>query len=541
MRIPVRKLLPAAIGIVLGCLPVVAFSYWYDSYLERLGRDETQTNADRAIAALEIRLERVAAKLDSLATSGAAACSPAHLEAMRMATFVTAPLKELSVISAEGKPVCTSSELPPGPRPQIGGSGRTRYPDVVIEVVNVMAANLHMVRVRRILPDGSSLAGLVSIDFSVPVAVKARDGDNAYVRITGPDGALISEVNGAVLSDVPPRDLFSTTAESAAFGVRATVSRIRQQIRARHDGLHFYGMILSLAVGALLFAGTALCRQRRHAADPCAEYAAALERGEFVPYYQPIIDIVSGRLIGAEVLTRWRKPDGSLVGPGAFVHILEQSGLSGALSRHLMRQALADLGNAYGGRPHLRISFNLTAEQFEDPETVNEIRSIFGRSPMRLSQIVLELTERHEPKSFEKAREVIVALQTLGCRVALDDVGTGHSGQSSILRLGVDIIKIDKMFVDSMDNDRNSAAIIGTLVDLARKLGMDTVAEGVERFDQVTELRRRGIRAAQGFVFAPALPASSFLELVEATGPEVAAPEHAPAAQVSDGAQAEVA
>jgi hypothetical protein len=261
-------------------------------------------------------------------------------------------------------------------------------------------------------------------------------------------------------------------------------------------------------------------RQQQHSKEPAAEFVTALENGEFVPFYQPIIDIVSGKLIGAEVLVRWRKPDGSLVSPGGFIHIIEQNGLIGDLSRHLMRQACLDLGQAYGARPHLRVSFNLTAEQFETEDVVAEVRSIFSRSPMKLSQIVLELTERQEPKSFDKTRQVIASLQVLGCKVALDDVGTGHSGLSSILKLGVDIIKIDKMFVDSMDDDRNSATIIGTLVDLGRKLGMDIVAEGVERFEQVVELRRRGIRAAQGFVFAPALPVAAFLQLVEAATPQ---------------------
>jgi EAL domain-containing protein (putative c-di-GMP-specific phosphodiesterase class I) len=116
-------------------------------------------------------------------------------------------------------------------------------------------------------------------------------------------------------------------------------------------------------------------------------------------------------------------------------------------------------------------------------------------------------------------RRVIAALQGLGCKVALDDVGTGHSGLSSILKLGVDIIKIDKLFVDSIGIEHNSATIVETLVDLARNMRMEVVAEGVERFEQIVDLRNRGIRAAQGYVFAPPLPASAFLRLVEAIEP----------------------
>ena len=114
---------------------------------------------------------------------------------------------------------------------------------------------------------------------------------------------------------------------------------------------------------------------------------------------------------------------------------------------------------------------------------------------------------------------MIAALQGLGVRVAIDDVGTGHSGLSYMLKLGVDIIKIDKMFVDAIGTDRNSTTIIETLIDLAHNMRMDIIAEGVETFEQVLHLRELGIRAAQGYVFAPPLPGVSFLQLVEAIAP----------------------
>jgi EAL domain-containing protein (putative c-di-GMP-specific phosphodiesterase class I) len=136
-----------------------------------------------------------------------------------------------------------------------------------------------------------------------------------------------------------------------------------------------------------------------------------------------------------------------------------------------------------------------------------------------MQQVVLELTERDPIENFAEARQVIAALQALGLRIAIDDVGTGHSGLSYMLKLGVDIIKIDKMFVDAIGTDRNSTTIVETLVDLAHNMRMDVVAEGVENFEQVMHLREVGIRSAQGYVFAPPLPGSAFLQLVEAIDP----------------------
>jgi EAL domain-containing protein (putative c-di-GMP-specific phosphodiesterase class I) len=130
--------------------------------------------------------------------------------------------------------------------------------------------------------------------------------------------------------------------------------------------------------------------------------------------------------------------------------------------------------------------------------------------------VVLEVTERYELENLNAARRVIAALQALGCRIALDDVGTGHSGLSYILKLGVDIIKIDRLFVEAIKTDPHTQAIVATLVDLARNLRMKMIAEGVEHFEQVVYLREHGIVAAQGYCFAPPLPGNAFVQLVEA-------------------------
>ena len=129
------------------------------------------------------------------------------------------------------------------------------------------------------------------------------------------------------------------------------------------------------------------------------------------------------------------------------------------------------------------------------------------------------MTERHEIEDHAAARRVIAALQGLGYRIALDDVGTGHNGLSYIHKLGVNIIKIDKMYVDAVATEPQSQAIVATLVSLSRDLQMQVIAEGVETFEQVSYLREHGIHAAQGYVFAPPLPGSAFLELVKATDP----------------------
>lgn len=166
-----------------------------------------------------------------------------------------------------------------------------------------------------------------------------------------------------------------------------------------------------------------------------------------------MVDIRSGRLVGAEVLARWRKPDGSLVLPGSFIPLAELSGLIIDITRRLMRQVCADVGPAIGQRPGFKIGFNFTAMLFSNRNIIRDLRSIFAGSPIALSQVVLELTEREPIDDLTETRQVIAALQGIGVRIAIDDVGTGHSGLSYMLKLGVDIIKIDKMFVDALGSD----------------------------------------------------------------------------------------
>jgi sensor c-di-GMP phosphodiesterase-like protein len=180
---------------------------------------------------------------------------------------------------------------------------------------------------------------------------------------------------------------------------------------------------------------------------------------------------------------------------------------------------IGEVGPAYAMRPKLKLGFNMSAEHFSNETIVRDMCAIFERSSIRYSQIFLEVTERQPLENLNRTRRVIATLQDIGVRIAIDDVGAGHGGLSYILKLGADIIKVDKMFVDALGSDNHSSTIIETLVDLAESMRMDIIAEGVETFEQVVALRERGIRTAQGYVFAPPLPGSSFLKLVEAIDP----------------------
>ena len=511
-----RNIFAVVVGALLAGAPYLVFNYWVEGLIDRQGEVDVGTAAKRAIALAEARVKDTIGTLDNLASRGVNSCEPGQIEAMRYAVFSTIPVKEVSVVGPDAETLCTDLGLPLGERRMISSEllvGATGY---WLDII-AWPSGERMVRLRRQVGTGpNGIAALVPTTLFLPQVSTQGGPFSAYARIMTRQGTIIGEVGERSRGEASPD--FGAMRKSDKFGFDAEIATPRERIAAQHADLKWFGL---LGAGVLLIAATgiAVLLPRGTPRNPMAEIEHALEAGEFVPYYQPIVDIRTGRVRGAEVLARWRKPDGTLVLPGAFIPLMESSGLIHTLTQNLMQKVRDEAGPSIGRRSDLRIAFNFAGKLFSEPTIVKDVRNIFANSPIKFSQVILEVTERDPIVNFTKTRQTIAALQGLGVRIAIDDVGTGHSGLSYMLKLGVDIIKIDKIFVDAIGTDRNSTTIVETLVDLARNMRMDVVAEGVENFEQVMHLRTLGVRLAQGYVFAPPLPGSSFLQLVEAIDP----------------------
>jgi sensor c-di-GMP phosphodiesterase-like protein len=511
-----RNLFAIVVGAVLAGGPFIAFNLWLDNVIERQGQSEVSTAARRAIALAEARVRDAIGTLDALAIAGVSSCDQQDMEAMRRAAFSTIPVKEIGVISPDGKTLCNHLGLPPGEREVISSEPLAGAGGYRLDIISLPGGE-RMVRLRRDVGSAhNSISALVPTVLFLPQVSTGGGPFSGYARIVTAQGATIGEAGGRTADSESAN--FSANTRSNKFGFEVEVLSPRARIEAEHADLKWFGLFAAGTI-VMIVTGFVVLIPRRASRNPITDIERALEAGEFIPYYQPVVDIRSGQLRGAEVLVRWRKPDGTLVLPGSFIPLMEQSDLIDDLTRRLMRKVCAEVGPAFGRRPDLRISFNFAGKLFSEPSIVKDVRNIFLDSPIKFSQVVLEVTERDPIENFTETRQTIAALQGLGVRIAIDDVGTGHSGLSYMLKLGVDIIKIDKMFVDAIGTDRNSTTIVETLVDLARNMRMDVVAEGVENFEQVMHLRTLGVRAAQGYVFAPPLPGSSFLQLIEALDP----------------------
>lgn len=512
-----RNVIAIAVGVLLVGAPLVAFDFWLGGLINRQGREEVETSAKRAISLAESRVTQVIHALNQLAVRGVASCGQGPIEAMRRAVFRTTPIKEIAIVGPDGQTLCTQFGLPLDERKLVSSEPLVGADGYFLDLVR-LAGGRPMVRLRRHAGAGpNEIAALVPTILFLPQVSTQGGPFSAYAHIATHAGTLIGETGRRSKQQAASR-AFTANANSSRFGFQAEIVTPRAQVAAGQADLKWLGIFTSGAV-VLIVAAITLLIPRRTAGNPVVEIERALAAGEFVPYYQPIVDIRSGQLRGAEVLVRWRKPDGTLVLPGAFIPLAESSGLIRDLTHDLMQRVCVEAGAAVGCRPALKISFNFAGKLFGDKSIVKDVRKVFSGSPIKLSQVVLEVTERDQIENFTEARQIIAALQGLGVRIAIDDVGTGHSGLSYMLKLGVDIIKIDKMFVDAIGTDRNSTTIVETLIDLARNMRMDVVAEGVETFEQVVHLRELGIRSAQGYVFAPPLPGSSFLQLIDAIDP----------------------
>ncbi|PPK92263.1 diguanylate cyclase (GGDEF)-like protein [Kineococcus xinjiangensis] len=244
----------------------------------------------------------------------------------------------------------------------------------------------------------------------------------------------------------------------------------------------------------------------RHRLHELAELRAAVTAGELLVHYQPQIDATTLAVTGVEALIRWRRRDGQVVAPASFLPLVEEAGLMPQLSEHVLQQTCRHLQFWRGAGLHLEASINLTAAEITPalPERLHTLLALHGL-PARA--LLIELTEESLLTERSAARQVLEQLHDLGVRVAIDDFGTGHSTFTYLCELPVDQIKVDKSFVLPMLDDRRAGAAVTASVGLARALGIQTVAEGVETPALLRAAGAAGCDLLQGYHIARPMPA----------------------------------
>jgi diguanylate cyclase (GGDEF)-like protein len=242
-----------------------------------------------------------------------------------------------------------------------------------------------------------------------------------------------------------------------------------------------------------------------------------LEHGQFIPFFEPQVDLSTGEIVGFEVLARWIHPLSGVIGPDIFIPVAEEIGVIGRLSEQVIGEALRQ---AAGWDPKIKISVNISPSQFTDGWLAQRVVKLLAETGFPAERLVVEVTESSLFADIDLARSIVTSLKNQGIRLALDDFGTGFSSLSHLRSLPFDVIKIDRSFVGNIHRNKESLAIIRAVTTLASALSVPVCVEGIESetvFDAVTML---GCEVGQGWYFGKPMPADQARELLEARNPQ---------------------
>lgn len=258
-----------------------------------------------------------------------------------------------------------------------------------------------------------------------------------------------------------------------------------------------------------------------------ADLRRAIEHEEFFLQYQPIVELATGHVVGAEALVRWLCRDRGTVPPGVFIPIAEETGLIVPIGRWVLRRACreAQRWTRDLGQP-VRITVNLSGRQLQDAGVVDDVRAALADSGLDPAQLVLEITESMLMHNTSLSMNRLMALKALGVSLAIDDFGTGYSSLSYLQRYPIDMLKIDKAFVDVVDKGEDGPVLAQAIVALGETLRLHTVAEGIEKEAQRGHLIGLGCAFGQGYLFAPPLDADVFWQQLAARGTHTPFPGH---------------
>jgi len=336
--------------------------------------------------------------------------------------------------------------------------------------------------------EGNTLSrAILSKSTLSPFVVQGKLNDSWTGRIQGqPELTFVAD--GAVVSWV--------TSDKWDYGI--LVATPHSDIYKRSKRLLLWLVPVTLVATALLM--LVLYKLTKHQTSMAAGISAGLARGEFRLVYQPIVDLHTGRWVGAEALVRWRQSGGEEVSPAVFIPVAEEAGLIEQVTRQVMELFTHEAPALLAQYPDFYIGLNMSAVDLVNEKLPAALVALSRRSGVPSERIHIEATETAFLDA-QKATQQIQAIRVAGFKVAIDDFGTGYSSLSHLTKLQVDALKIDKHFVDTIGTDSVTSHVVDTIIELGKGLGLDLIAEGVEASGQAHYLANRGVRYAQGYFF----------------------------------------
>ncbi len=499
------------LAAIAAFLPVMAVDYLLDSYVRLRERAQLQHAVDGATGSIQSVILDTTASLRRILADSPSLCTPTFIANVHKAMEASLYLKQVLVENGDGVQYCDAlgrqvKYSPVSEDLSIPGGTET------ISVVTLGELAMPVLKITQAFGTSRIVSAFVPVLGTPAASLLSGLKPTAMLRLSLTNGVPVVTAGDASTFDRRDGTEF-VMAESFAgeFPLRAEAAVPFAMVRADYGDLDAsFTVIACLMSGAFLVLSLQYVRRSQL---PAFDLERAIQAGELKPYYQPVINLRTGALAGCEVLCRWEKRSGEIVPPGAFIEYAEVTGLAIPMTVSLMQQVKTDLAELCRDMPELKVAINLFEGHFRDVSIIDDVQAIFGGSAVSLRQLVFEITERRPLDNNMTTTAVISGLHALGCRIAMDDAGTGHSNLAYMQTLGIDVIKIDRVFVDMIKPGTTQVPVLDALIAMARNLGTEIVAEGVETEAQALYLRARGVVMAQGFLFAPAIRIEQLLEL----------------------------
>ena len=504
------------LGAMLAFLPVVAVDYLLDGYVRVRETAELQARVDTITERMQTGAYDAIGSLRHILADSPSLCAPTFIANVHLQMENSLYLRQVLVENADGVQYCDAFGRPVAYTPLSGDLGIPGHTETVA-VVRLADMDMPVLKVTQAFGTTRLVSAFVPVLMQGPQALTAGLGAGSMARVSLTNGDTVvvaGDPAGFDRRNAAAADFIVVQSFAGEIPLRAEAAVPFAVARASYVDLDVsFTVVACIISGALLLLAL---RYVRRSQLPAFDLERAISAGAIKPYYQPVINLKTGQLAGCEVLCRWEKRNGEVIMPGSFIDYAEVTGLAIPMTLSLMQQVKADLAGLCRDMGELKISINLFEGHFRDGSIVEDVQAIFGGSAINFRQLVFEITERRPIGNSMEANSVINGLHALGAKVAMDDAGTGHSNLSYMQSLGVDIVKIDRVFVDMIKPDTTQVPVLDGLIAMARGLGTEVVAEGVETEAQAIYLRARGVYLAQGFLFAPAIKAGAFRDLARA-------------------------
>ena len=506
------NIVQASIAIAVALVFVVGGHFAVTGLIHNQQNKQLDDLSRIALRRMETAIDYGALTLNEFASRGKVSCDATELQAVRLHVYQRGSVKDIRVLGRDGGVRCSAYEETL--EFDNGWASRDEMlpaRDDALRVFRVEQFSGVALGVLKDLDDDISLAAIIGINSSLFDIMPGDLRDDSEVIIELNDGQRIVRSSASAQLDEAGGAVIAASA-SERYPVRAMV-RVSHKAFGLWNNDPYYPILSTTGLLGLIF-GALVAKLAGRREGPLADLDRALGSDEITPYFQPIFHLSTGAIIGCEVLARWVKPDGSVIPPVRFIQLAEENGRIAALTWQVLGKALKEIGPSLQHDRPFKLSVNIAPRHFVEPNFVSDLEKVLAGARVGAHRLVLELTEREELESLPRCAAVVADLNALGIRVALDDVGIGHSGLSYIHSLGAKILKIDKFFVDSICRDPSAISIVAMLVRLSRELGMNIVAEGIETSDQRSALLRCGVTEGQGYLVSPPVPGLAFLDLL---------------------------